>query len=289
MTATKEKKAKTERFKSDESVLSMNFKEISRIPLLTREEEEEAARAAKKRNIAARNKLINGHLRFVVNVAKKYQGQGLPLADLISEGNIGLINAIEKFDVDRGYHFISYAVWWIRQSIAKAIYEKSRFIRLPANRTNDLIQIKRAAKMLFNQNNTENEIQEIARLLNIKEDYVTEMMTISSEVLSLEEMVGTDKETTPLGKFVVDSRYEAPEQEVLKKSLENDIEEMLDTLDSKEAEIIRLRFGLGKRIPMSLQEIGTRFNLTKERIRQIEEKALLHLRRKTKLEDYVVA
>jgi RNA polymerase primary sigma factor len=191
--------------------------------------------------------------------------------------------------VDRGYHFISYAVWWIRQAIAKAIYEKSRFIRLPANRTNDLIQIKRAEKMLFNQNNAENEIQEIARLLNIKEDYVTEMMAISSEVLSLEEVVGNEKETAPLGKYVIDSRYDAPEQEVLKKSLEDDIEEILDTLDSKEAEIIRLRFGLGKRIPMSLQEIGTRFNLTKERIRQIEEKALLHLKRKTRLEDYVVA
>ena len=289
MTAIKEKKTKSRR--SNENVLGIYFSEIDRIPLLTREEEDKVAKFAVQGDIAARNKLINSNLRFVVSVAKKYQGHGLPLEDLINEGNIGLINAVEKFDIDRGYHFISYAVWWIRQSILKALYEKSRFIRLPVNQTNHLIHIKKAKKKLSEELRTENQIQEIAQMLNIKENYVSDIMAISREVVSLEKLVETDNGSAfTLGNSVVDNRYDAPEQAILKKSLAADIEELLDTLDNKEAEIIRLHYGLGKRAPMSLQEIGEQFNLTKERIRQIEEKALLrlqHLSRKIKLEAYV--
>jgi RNA polymerase primary sigma factor len=290
MTAMKEKKTRSVRSGSDDDVLGMYLREISRIPLLTREEEEKAAIAAAGGDMLARNKLVNGNLRFVVNVAKKYQGQGIPLADLINEGNIGLINAVEKFDVSRGYHFISYAVWWIRQSIVKALYDKSRLIRLPVNRASDLIHIEKCKKMLAGSCSAENEIQEIAQMLNIGENYVADIMAISREVVSLEKMVDTDKGASTLGNFVVDNRYDIPEQAALKKSLEDDIEEILGTLDSKEAEVIRCRFGLGKRMPMSLQELGEYFNLSKERIRQIEEKALLrlqHFSRKIKLEDYV--
>ena len=274
----------------DENVLAIYLNEISRIPLLTREEENEAARAAAKGNLAARNKLINGNLRFVVNVAKKYQGQGIPLADLISEGNIGLIQAVERYDAERGYHFISYAVWWIRQSILKALSEKSRLIRLPVNRAADLVRIEKTKKVLPDGQNSDNEIKEIAHMLNMDEGHVEDMIAISREIVSLEKQVNTGKWATPLGYFVEDIRYETPDQEMIRKALEADIDDLLNTLDSREAEIIRCRYGLGLQHPLSLKEIGDRFDLTKERIRQIEEKALVRLQhpsRKEKLEAYV--
>jgi len=290
MTVTKGKKTKTMKAESGENILGMYFNDMRRIPLLTREEEDKAARAAAQGDIAARNKLINSNLRFVVTIAKKYQGLGIPLVDLINEGNVGLVCAVEKFDVDRGYHFISYAVWWIRQSILKALYEKSRFIRLPVNQTSDLIHITKAKKLLADNTSVENQVQEIAQMLNIKEHYIEDIMAISREVISLEKMVTNDAGTLPLGNSVIDDRYDAPEQEAMKKSLEDDIEELLGTLSYKEAEIIRLHFGLGKQMPLSLQEIGERFNLTKERVRQIEKKALSrlkHLSRRVKLAPYV--
>ena len=290
MTVTKGKKTKTMKSESGENILGMYFKDMSRIPLISREEEDGIARAAAQGDIAARNKLISSNLRFVVTIAKKYQGMGIPLPDLINEGNVGLICATEKFDVERGYHFISYAVWWIRQSILKALYEKSRFIRLPVNQTSDLIHIAKAKKMLAGNASVENEVQEIAQMLNIKEHYIEDIMAISREVVSLEKLVESDAGTLPLGNSVIDNRYDAPEQAVLKKSLEDDIEELLGTLSYKEAEIIRLHFGLGKQAPMSLQEIGERFNITKERVRQIEKKALSrlkHLSRRVKLAAYV--
>jgi RNA polymerase primary sigma factor len=286
---TKERKRKA--VNSDDNILGVYFQEINRIPLLSREEEDKIAKTAAQGDIVARNLLINSNLRFVVTVAKKYQGHGLPLEDLVNEGNIGLINAVERFDADRGYHFISYAVWWVRQSILKALYEKSRFIRLPVNQTNDLIQIEKAKKELDDYSHTEHQAQEIAQMLNVKENYVSDIMNISREVISLEKMVETDGGiASPLGNCIIDNRYDSPDQAMLKKSLMNDIESLLDTLDNKEAEIIRLHFGLGKYPPMSLQEIGEQFNLTKERIRQIEAKALLRLQnlsRKAKLEAYV--
>jgi len=290
MTVTKGKKTKTMRAESGENLLGMYFNEMSRIPLLTREEEDHAARAAAQGDMAARNKLINGNLRFVVTIAKKYQGMGIPLVDLINEGNIGLISAVEKFDVDRGYHFISYAVWWIRQSILKALYEKSRFIRLPVNQTSDLVHIEKVKKLLEGNTNVENQVQEIAQMLNKKEHYIEDIMAISREVVSLEKLVDSDAGTLPLGNSVIDDRYDAPEQALMKKSLEHDLEELLDTLSYKESEIIRMHFGLGRQIPLSLQEIGDRFNITKERVRQIEKKALSrlkHLSRRVKLSGYV--
>jgi RNA polymerase primary sigma factor len=284
-------KTKEERMATaDENVLAMYLNEISRIPLLTREEEDEAARAAAQGSLAARNRLINGNLRFVVNVVKKYQGQGIPLADLISEGNIGLVNAVERYDAGRGYRFISYAVWWIRQSILKALYEKSRLIRLPANRASDLIRIEKARKALPCSSGSENEMREIARLLDMDESHVEEMMAISRETVSLEKQVRTDNGSSILGDFLEDRRYDSPEKEVIQKALAADIDKMLDTLDIREAEIIRSRYGLGQQKPLSLKEIGERYDLSKERIRQIEKKALARLQhssRKGKLEVYV--
>jgi len=284
----KERKANAVR--ADENILAMYLNEISRIPLLTREEEEKIALAAAAGNQAARDRLINGNLRFVINVVKKYQGQGIPLADLISEGNVGLVHAVERYDASRGYRFISYAVWWIRQSILKALCEKSRLIRLPVNRASDLVRIRKAKKVLPGNLDNKTEIQEIAHLLNMGEDHVEEMMAISREIVSLEKQVSTGNDPSSLGDFIEDKRYDAPEQEVIRKALAEDINEMLESLDNREADIIRFRYGIGQQQPLSLKEIGERFDLTKERIRQIEKKALAHLQhcgKKTMLKAYV--
>jgi RNA polymerase primary sigma factor len=288
MTATKRKITKPDVRSKDETTLALYLREINRIPLLSREEEDEVAREAAKGNKKAQDKLVNANLRFVVNVAKKYQGQGLPLEDLISEGNIGLLNAVQRFDVDKGYHFISYAVWWIRQAILKAICEKSRMIRLPLNRVNELVQIEKARK--FVQDGTDAEIQEVARLLNMDPGKVAELLSISRDMVSLENPVYDEKNSSSLGDFIEADQYRSPDAMIVESALQDDIEMVLDTLDKKEAEVIRFRYGLGNKAPLSLKEIGDRFDLTKERIRQIEKKALKRLQhpiRRKVLETYV--
>jgi RNA polymerase primary sigma factor len=292
MTAMKTKRTKTH---SDsflnENVLSTYLREINQVPLLNREEEDQTAREAARGNTQARERLIKANLRFVVNVAKKYQGQGIPLMDLISEGNIGLINAVERYDVDKGYHFISYAVWWIRQAILKAICEKSRMIRLPQNRANELVQIERARKLVREGHSAGGEIREIAELLNVEQDYVEDLINISRESVSLENPASlSDQRSSSLKDFIEDENYQAPEDYAMGQALQRDIEAVLKTLDWKEAEVIRFRYGLGDTVPMSLQEVGEKFNLTKERIRQIEKKALKRLQHPTRqrmLGDYV--
>ncbi|MDR2135334.1 MAG: sigma-70 family RNA polymerase sigma factor [Treponema sp.] len=279
----KRTKTKRENFDASENILSTYLREINRIPLLSREEEDEAAREAAKGNKAARDKLVNGNLRFVVNVAKRYQGQGLAIMDLISEGNIGLMNAVDRYDVDKGYHFISYAVWWIRQAILKAICEKSRMIRLPLNRANELVQIQKARKLAQDSQSSETEIREVARLLGMDEDHVAELLNISREHVSLDNPLnGGNRDSTALEDFIEDEQHEAPEDYAMNRALKEDIENVLDTLDRKEADIIRFRYGLGNCRPLSLKEIGSRFNLTKERIRQIEKKAIKRLQHPTR-------
>ncbi|MDR1445572.1 MAG: RNA polymerase sigma factor RpoD/SigA [Treponema sp.] len=289
MTATKVKKTRQEMKSSEENILSMYLNEINSIPLLSREEEDETARQAVQGNQEAKNKLINANLRFVVNIAKKYQGQGLPLADLISEGNIGLISAVDRYDVTKGFHFISYAVWWIRQSILKAICEKARMIRLPLNRANELIQIEKARKLVQGCHSSEIEIKEIARMLNMDKSMVVELVNISRDMVSLENPVNNSDSST-LEEFIQADKYEAPDTKTIKKALQDDIKDLLGTLSKKEADIIRFRYGLDSCIPMSLKEIGDHFNLTKERIRQIEKKALKRLQHPSRqylLEPYV--
>ncbi|MCK4540810.1 MAG: sigma-70 family RNA polymerase sigma factor [Spirochaetales bacterium] len=274
----------------DENVLSMYLKEINRIPLLTREEEDKYARAAAKEEQWAKDKLIEANLRFVVNVAKKYQNQGLPLSDLINEGNIGLMNAIERFDINKGYHFISYAVWWIRQAILKAICEKSRMIRLPLNRANELVQIEKARKEIQSQKGGDPDIKDIARLTNMNPDHISDLINISRDLISLETPVYAEKDSSQLGDFIEDTGYLHPEEEAIEISLRKEIDDVLGTLSDKEAEIIRYRFGLNDRSPLSLKEIGDKYNLTKERIRQIEKKAikrLQHPSRSQYLEAYI--
>jgi len=265
-------------YTEDDNILSMYLKEINKIPLLSREEEVDIATKAALGNEAAKKKLIESNLRFVVNVAKKYQNQGLPLIDLINEGNIGLMNAIDRFDVDKGYHFISYAVWWIRQAILKSICEKSRTIRLPLNRANELIQIQKAQKELTSMNGEDPGLYAIAQMTQLDEKHISDLLSISRDMVSLETPVFTDNNNSELGDFIEDSDYISPEESVVENALRDDINSVLHTLSMKESEIIEYRFGLNGRHAMSLKEIGDIYNLTKERIRQIEKKALERLR-----------
>ena len=275
----------------DENILAMYLKEINKIPLLSHEQETELAIKAKAGDAEARAKIINANLRFVVNVAKKYQNHGLDLTDLISEGNLGLLTAIEKFDVSKGYHFISYAVWWIRQSILKAICEKSRAIRLPLNRANELVQIEHAKKTIGNKNSEQLEIEEIAQMLNMTSSHVREMLNISKDMVSLDaELTTAGADNVKIADFCEDTINKKPEEKVLEDSMSQEIEKVLETLKPSEADVIRMRYGLNGSKPMSLKEVGDVCNLTKERIRQIEKHAILRMQHPTRmrrLEAYV--
>ena len=282
-----------DRMKKHDDVLSMYLKEINRIPLLTREEEIELSQKAKNGDKAARDKIIKANLRFVVRVAKKYQNHGLDLTDLISEGNIGLINAIEKFEPSRGYHFISYAVWWINQSILKAVSEKSRAIRLPLNRANELVRIEYASNLINGTLSESEEVEQIAEMLNMPESKVRELLAISNGMVSLDAKVSSsESDNSVVGDYYEDQTYDRPEEHTVETALKDDVDNLLKTLRPNEEKVIRLRYGLGGYKPMSLQEIGEECNLTKERVRQIEKKAIFRLQnpsRIKRLEGYLAA
>lgn len=279
---------------TDENVLSTYLKEINRIPLLSNEEEIELAEKAAAGDRIAKNKIINANLRFVVTIAKKYQKKGLDIEDLISEGNIGLLNAIEKFDVTKGYRFISYAVWWIRQSILKAVCEKSRAIRLPLNRANELVRIEHAKKEINSCGislSEEDEIKEVANMLNMDSTHVRELVNISKEMSSLDsEIYGKDNSYTSMGELLEDTRYATPEAQLIEEDMNKEINDVIDTLKPNEAQVLRMRYGLDGQKPMSLKEVGEVFDLTKERIRQIEKLAIKRMRcpvRARRLSSYV--
>ncbi|MBK5200240.1 MAG: RNA polymerase sigma factor RpoD/SigA [Spirochaetaceae bacterium] len=263
--------------REDASVLSFYMKELNKIPLLTREEEVDLAIKAKNGNQRAHDKMIESNLRFVVKIAKNYQNQGLPLSDIINEGNIGLMIALDKFDVDKGYHFISYAVWWIRQSIVKAINEKSRAVRLPLNRTNELFQIQKAQKALMHENGEEPTVAEIAKETSLDVSNVEILMSISRDLVSLDAPVFSDNQTSSIGDYI-ESSHASTDEQVMNTLLIEDINEALNILTDKEKDIIEHRFGLNGKAQMSLKEIGELYNLTKERIRQIEKKTIMKLK-----------
>lgn len=264
---------------NDNEVLSIYLAEINRIPLISHEEEYELALRAKSGDRAAREKLLNANLRFVVSVAKKFRGQGLPLSDLINEGNIGLITALDKFEPEKGYHFISYAVWWIRQAIMKAISEKGRTVRLPLNRANELMQIQKAMKTIIHDKETADpSIDEIAEATGLDSALVSDLLSISQDVVSIDSPVRRGEESdTALGEFIEDES-DGPEKQVMDSALRAEVRSLLSMLSDKERDIIELRYGLSGEKPMSLKEIGERYSLTKERIRQIEKRALEKLR-----------
>jgi RNA polymerase primary sigma factor len=274
----------------DTSSLSVYLREINKIPLLSREEEVQIARRAKEGSREAKEHLVKANLRFVVNVAKQYQNQGLSLSDLISEGNIGLLTAVEKFDVDRGYHFISYAVWWIKQSILKAICEKSRMIRLPLNRANELLQVEKARREIERNKEGEAELEEIAQYLNMDKRRINDLITAAREHVSLEAPLSQDKDANTISDLMEDSKGESPEEVTVNSTLQEAIQEVLSTLSDKEYNVIKYRFGLEGERPHSLKEIGDKYNLTKERIRQIEKKAISRLKhpsRSKRLESFI--
>ena len=264
---------------SDNEVLSTYLKAIDKIPLLTYEEEYDLALKAKNGDKKARERLINSNLRFVVSVAKKFRGQGIPLEDLINEGNIGLMTAVDKFEPEKGYHFISYAVWWVRQAILKALAEQSRPVRLPLNRSNELIQIVRAKnELLKSGENSDPSAEDIAEKTGLERNLVKSLMDITREMISFDSPIKGDEEGDSSYFDFVEDKSQTPEEDVVNHMMEKDVRSLLGVLGDKERDIIEKIYGFNGREPMSLKAIGDEYNLTKERIRQIEKSALEKLR-----------
>ena len=260
-------------------MLDQYLQEIGQVPLLTPEQEVELARRIKQGDQAALHKLVRANLRFVVSVAKKYQGQGLSLADLISEGNYGLVKAAQRFDETRGFKFISYAVWWIRQAILQALAEQSRVVRLPLNRIGTISKIRKTSAKLTQDLERPPNVDEIAAELGIPPEKVEDALRHTGRHLSVDAPFNEDDDNSLLD--VLPSEDDLPPDEyLLDESLKLDVERALSTLHPREAEVTRLYFGIGREHPLTLEEIGQRFNLTRERVRQIKEKALRKLRQK---------
>ena len=265
-------------------MLDQYLKEIGQIPLLTPDEEVDLAQRIQKGDQEALHKMTRANLRFVVSVAKKYQGQGLSFADLITEGNYGLIMAAKRFDETRGFKFISYAVWWIRQAILQALAEQSRVVRLPLNRIGTISKIRKTGAKLAQQHERAPNIEELADELEISVDKVRDAMQHAGRHLSIDAPFNEDDDNSLLDVVPVDEDS-SPDDSLLDESVKIDIESALSLLHPREAEITRLYFGIGREHPLTLEEVGQRFNLTRERVRQIKEKALRKLRQKHRREE----
>lgn len=269
--------SKSKRTSFDEGSLDLYLKEISRYPLISREDEAKLARRIRRGDGEALDKLCRSNLRFVVSVAKKYQNQGVALADLINEGNLGLIRAAHKFDETKGIKFISYAVWWIRQAILQALAEQSRIVRVPLNRAGTLHRIGRRSNMLLQELGREPSAEEIARGMDISLDEVRRTLSISQAHLSLDAPL-TPGEDNKLLDYLPDEYNPGPDDQAFDGALKEAIEESLGTLKPREAKILRLYYGLDNNESMTLEEIGSVLGITRERVRQIKEKALSRLR-----------
>ncbi len=265
-------------------MLDQYLQEIGQIALLKPAEEVDLAQRIKQGDQEALHKLTRANLRFVVSVAKKYQGQGLTLADLINEGNYGLIKAAQRFDETRGFKFISYAVWWIRQAILQALAEQSRVVRLPLNRIGTISKIRKIGSKLSQRHERTATIQELADELEIDVEKVREAMQHTGRHLSMDAPFNDDDDNSLLD-VLPDGDEIAPDEVLLGESLKIDIERALGGLHEREAEITRLYFGIGREHPLTLEEIGQHFNLTRERVRQIKEKALRKLRQRHRREE----
>jgi len=271
--------------------LDQYFLEIGKVDLLTSDEEVALAIKIRNGDLDAQDRLVKANLRFVVSVAKMYQNQGLSLGDLINEGNVGLIKAARRFDETRGFKFISYAVWWIRQGITSAIADQSRVVRLPLNRIGILTKLSKAYKELEQENERNPTTEELAKILETTADEVAYTLQISSRQVSMDAPISSDSENKNILLDVIhNDNQPLPDKNLMKESLTHEVKNVLSILDEREAEIIKLSFGIGGDQRATLEEIGERFNLTRERIRQIKEKALRKLRNSKKsrgLKDYL--
>ena len=257
--------------------LDRYLQEIGAVPLLIPEEEIQLARRIKRNDQEALERLTKANLRFVVSVAKQYQNQGLTLGDLINEGNLGLIKAAKRFDETRGFKFISYAVWWIRQSILQALAEQSRVVRLPLNRVGALNKIGKAFSYLEQEFEREPSSSEIAEELEMTPYEVSDTLKISGRHLSMDAPFNQGEDNRLLD-VIQNDRQPAPDNNLMQESLRKEVERALSTLNKREAEVVKLYFGLDQEHPLTLEEIGEQFNLTRERVRQIKEKAIKRLR-----------
>lgn len=267
----------------------MYLKEIGKVPLLTAEEEIDLARRMEQGDPEAKRRLAEANLRLVVSIAKRYVGRGMLFLDLIQEGNLGLIKAVEKFDYRKGYKFSTYATWWIRQAITRAIADQARTIRIPVHMVETINKLIRISRQLLQELGREPMPEEIAREMDMPVEKVREIMKISQEPVSLETPIG-EEEDSHLGDFIPDEEAPAPAESAAFTLLKEQLMEVLDTLTPREEKVLRLRFGLDDGRARTLEEVGKEFNVTRERIRQIEAKALRKLRhpsRSKKLKDYL--
>jgi len=267
----------------------MYLKEIGRVPLLTPEEEVELAKRMEQGDEEAKRRLTEANLRLVVSIAKRYVGRGMLFLDLIQEGNLGLLKAVEKFDYRKGYKFSTYATWWIRQAITRAIADQARTIRIPVHMVETINKLIRVQRQLLQELGREPSAEEIAAEMNISEDKVREIMKIAQEPVSLETPIG-EEEDSHLGDFIPDHETRAPAEEASFTLLREQLDEVLKTLTDREQKVLRLRFGLDDGRARTLEEVGQKFGVTRERIRQIEAKTLRKLRhpsRSKKLKDYL--
>ncbi len=261
----------------DSESLDLYLRDIASSEPLSGAEEIELAKKIRKGCQRSRDKLVAANLRFVVSVAREYQNHGVPLADLISAGNMGLMTAAERFDGTRGFKFISYAVWWIRQAIHQSLAQDSRVVRLPINRIDLLHNISKVSRELRQSNEKEPEPEVIAKELGVSVEMVQDTLMRARDVWSLDASFREDDDHSLLH-ILPDGTQKAPDEEVVEDSVRVQVEDILESLDDREAEVLRLYFGLGDEEPLTLEEIGVRFNLTRERVRQIKEKALRRLR-----------
>ena len=272
-----------------DDTVRMYLREIGKFPLLTSEEEVVLAKRVKASDVRAKHKLVNSNLRLVVSIAKKYTGRGMLFLDLVQEGNLGLIRAVEKFDYRKGYKFSTYATWWIRQAITRAIADQARTIRIPVHMVETINRLRKTSRMLLQKLGRKPTEKEIAKKSRISVEKVREIIKVSQLPLSLEMPVG-DEESSRLGDFVEDASVQAPDEIVMHGLLRDDLENVMDTLTEREKMVLKLRFGLDDGHPRTLEEVGRVFAVTRERIRQIEAKALRKLKHPTrakKLREYL--
>ena len=275
----------------DLDVVRIHLNEIKKIPLLTNDEETQLATRAAAGDKAARDKLLTSNMRFVIKIASQYLNKGLEYEDLISEGYLGLMKALDHFDVSKGYHFISYAVWWIRQSIMKAIVDFGRPIRLPVNKDAELTEIKRACHSVnpHGKKSEEEELEEVALKLGMTKHHIREMLNISQEMISLDSPISGDSDTVLVD--TVSAGTFTPEDAAIDASLKTEIDKAFVGLDKKSVEVLNMRYGLNGQGERTLKEVGEKMNLSRERVRQIEKHAIAKIRANKicdiSLKDYV--